>query len=170
MGLIVPCIQGLNDVKQLIKHCKYPPAGERGLAFCRSSGWGHDPWIKDLGNYFSVCNSQQLLIPQCETIGCLNELESIVALEEVAGIFIGPFDLTAAMGCPGAINTPAFKETVQKIADCCHTACKFCIMFVNSVPEATAYFEMGIDSVSIGMDAPLYINMYKTIISEIKNS
>lgn len=168
MGLIVPCVQGVEDVKQLIKHCKYPPAGERGLAFCRSSGWGHEPWVKDLGTYFSVCNNEQLLIPQCETLGCLNELEEIVALDEVAGLFIGPFDLSAAMGIPGAVNTPKFKETVCRIKDCCHAAGKFCVMFVSSPAEAAAYFETGMDSVAVGMDASLYINMYKKILSEIK--
>ena len=170
MGLIVPCVQGLENVKQLIKFCKYPPAGERGLAFGRSSGWGCENWVTNLGTYFSVCNREQLLIPQCETVGCLNELESIVVLDEVAGIFIGPFDLSAAMGSPGAVNTPEFKETICRIKDVCHAAGKFCMMFVASPTEASAWLEMGMDSVAVGMDAILYINMCKEIITNINNA
>ena len=169
MGLIVPCVQGLENVRQLIKHCKYPPSGERGLAFGRSSGWGQESWITSLETYFSVCNREQLLIPQCETLGCLNELESIVALEEVAGIFVGPFDLSAAMGIPGAFNAPQFRENIVRIKDCCHAAGKFCIMYVSTPAEAAAYLEMGMDSVAVGMDAALYINMYKGIVSGLKN-
>jgi len=169
MGLIIPCVQGVDDIKQLVKYGKYPPEGERGLAFARGSGWGFDSWIKDLGTYFSVCNRQQLLIPQCETLGCLNDLDLILAIDGVAGIFVGPFDLSAAMECPGEVNSPAFKDTVRKIMDSCHKVGKFCIMFVNTVSEAKEYFEMGMDSVAVGMDAPLYIRMYKAIVSELKD-
>ncbi len=167
MGLIAPCVQGLDDVKALIKFCKYAPAGERGIAFGRASGWGSEAWIKDLDTYFSVSNREQLLIPQCETLGCLAELDKIIALEEVAGIFIGPFDLSAAMGCPGQINTAAFKNQINEIIECCHKAGKFCMIYANSSVEASAYFKMGIDSVSIGMDTSLLIHTYRNIISEV---
>lgn len=167
MGLIAPCVQGLDDVKELIKFCKYAPAGERGLAFGRASGWGYEAWVKDLDTYFSICNREQLLIPQCETLGCLTELDKIIALEEVAGIFIGPFDLSAAMGCSGQINTAAFKKKINEIIECCHNAGKFCMVYANSSVEASEYFEMGMDSVSIGMDTSLLIQMYRNIISEV---
>ena len=103
-------------------------------------------------------------------MGCLNDLEEIVALKEVAGIFIGPFDLSAAMGRPGEMHTAEFKKTIQSIMDCCHAAGKFCMIYAGAVTEADAYLKMGMDSVSIGMDSALYINMYKAIISELKGS
>ena len=167
-GLIAPCVQGVEDVKKLIEYSKYPPLGQRGLAFGRGSGWGSEEWIKDLGSYLSVSNRQQLLIPQCETVGCLRELEEILAFESVAGIFIGPFDLSAAMGIPGRLDSEEFSQAVEHIKSCCKKAGKFCIIYVNTPQEAAAQLNAGMDSVAVGMDSSLYISMYRSLLSDIR--
>ena len=51
-----------------------------------------------------------MLIPQCETVGCLKHLEEIVALEGVNGIFIGPFDLSVALGKPSQFANEEVKQ------------------------------------------------------------
>jgi len=168
MGLIAPCVQGLEDVKKLIEFSKYPPSGQRGLAFGRSSGWGNEPWAGDLSSYFAACNEKQLLIPQCETLGCLNELEDIAALPEVAGIFIGPFDLSLAMGIPGQFEREDFKYAVSHIMDCCHRHGKFCMMYSTNTGDAAALLKSGMDSVTVNMDAILYIEMYRRLIADIR--
>lgn len=167
-GLICPCVQGLEDVKKLIEFSKYPPYGLRGLAFGRSSGWGTEPWVTDLGTYFNACNEKQLLIPQCETVGCLNELEEICALDEVAGIFIGPFDLSVAMGIPGQFNNADFLAAINNILSCCRRHGKFCMIFSSTAEDAAAWLRAGMDSVAVNMDSVLYINMYRSLIGDIK--
>ena len=169
MGLIAPCVQGLEDVKKLIEYSKYLPDGQRGLAFGRSSGWGTEPWAGELEGYFAACNENQLLIPQCETLGCLSELDKIVALPQVAGIFIGPFDLSVAMGIPGQFEREEFKATLSKIKDCCHNHGKFCMIYATSAENAAKQLCDGMDSVTVNMDAILYINMYRQLIRDVRD-
>lgn len=166
-GLIAPCVNGADDVKTIIEYSKYPPNGQRGVALSRAADWGASPWICDLQTYFNVCNEKQLLIPQCETIGCYNEIEEVVALPEVAGIFIGPVDLSVALGIPGQLDAPEFQTAVKRIEACCHSKGKFCIIYANSQTDAAAYLNSGMDSVAVGMDSFLYISMYRKLIAEI---
>lgn len=168
MGLIAPCVGGLEDVKKLVEYSKYLPDGQRGLAFGRSSGWGTEPWAGNLKDYFAACNENQLLIPQCETLGCLKELDEIVALPQVAGIFIGPFDLSVAMGIPGEFEDEEFKATLSRIKDCCHSHGKFCMIFSTTVENAAKQLRDGMDSVTVNMDAILYIEMYRRVIGDVR--
>ena len=167
-GLIAPCVNSVQDVEQLIQYAKYPPLGVRGLAFGRASGWGSESWVTDLPAYFSICNSQQLLIPQCETGGCLAQIDSIVALEGVAGIFIGPYDLSAAMGIPGQFTDPALQSAIRRVMESCHQAGKFCMIYTEAPEDAARYLALGIDSVTLGMDPILYIRMYRQLISSVR--
>ena len=169
MGLIAPCVQGLEDVKKLIEYSKFPPHGQRGLAFGRSSGWGTQPWAAELDGYFDICNENQLLIPQCETVGCLEALDEIAALPQVAGIFIGPFDLSVALGIPGQFDREEFRSALLKIRDCCHRHGKFCMIYSGSNADAAKQLRSGIDSVAVNMDAALYINMYKELIRDVRS-
>ncbi len=168
MGLIAPCVQGLEDVKKLIEYSKYLPDGQRGLAFGRSSGWGTEPWAAELEDYFATCNKNQLLIPQCETLGCLEALDEIAALPQVAGIFIGPFDLSVAMGIPGQFEREEFQAALRRIKDCCHSHGKFCMIFSTTAENGAKLLMDGMDSVTVNMDAVLYINMYRQLIRDVR--
>jgi len=75
----------------------------------------------------AFCNRETLLIPQCETTGCLENIESIAALEGVDGIFIGPFDLSISMGILDKFDHPEFKAALERILAACRTAGKFYI-------------------------------------------
>ena len=167
-GLIAPCVESLEDVQRLVEYAKYPPLGARGVALGRASGWGTESWVTDLASYFAACNSAQLLIPQCETLGCLSQIQSIVALEGVAGIFIGPYDLSAAMGIPGQLGLPAFQGAVRHVLDCCHEAGKFCMIYTETAEDAASYLDMGMDSVALGMDPILYIRMYRQLVAAVR--
>ena len=113
-GLVIPQVQSLSEMKEIVRVGKYFPIGERGVAFGRCAGYGFAPHAKgDLQTYFDTCNANQLLIPQCETMGCLNEIEEIAGIEGVDGIFVGPNDLSVAMGIPGQFEHPDFLAALK---------------------------------------------------------
>mgnify|MGYP003296796489 CR=1 FL=1 len=155
---------------RLFEDAYYPFAARFfAKAFGRSSGWGTQPWAAELDGYFDICNENQLLIPQCETVGCLEELDEIAALPQVAGIFIGPFDLSVALGIPGQFGREEFRSALLKIRDCCHRHGKFCMIYSGSNADAAKQLRSGIDSVAVNMDAALYINMYKELIRDVRS-
>ena len=169
MGLIIPNVQTVEEVKDIVKYGKYFPLGERGIA----PASGTDYWTKDYAkqgfdHYFEVCNSETLIIPQCETKACLDVIETVVAVEGVDGIFIGPFDLSTALGKPGKFTDPEVSGAIARILKACKTAGKFAFIYANTEEDAKKYFEMGFDAVAIGIDAIVLINVWKGIVQKIR--
>ena len=115
-ALIVPHINTVEEVKQLISYGKFAPLGNRGYCASADGGWGKDACYADgMEGYMRLANERTLLIPQCETMGCLEHLEEIVALDGVAGMFIGPYDLSSALGHVGQIDHPEVIECIKGI-------------------------------------------------------
>ena len=166
-GLIVPQIHSATEVRELIAHAKFPPLGKRGYCPNRMTGWGADDWSKDVLHYMDECNRRCKLIPQCETRGALEEIEEIAALPGVDGIFVGPFDLSTAMGIPGEFDRPEFKDALRHIAGVCRAAGKPTLIFAGSTAAAREDLAMGYDIIAYSMDASLLIEAGRTAIREI---
>lgn len=169
MGLIIPNIQTVEEVKDVIEYGKYFPVGNRGVAPASGSHfWTQDYAKQGLPHLFEVANREQLIIPQCETVGALENIEEIVALDGVDGIFVGPFDLSTALGKPGQLDDPEVKEAIQRVADVCKEAGKFSLIYGTNVDNAKARYEQGYQSVTLTMDALIFGDAVANVVKQIK--
>ena len=169
-ALIVPHINTVEEVKQLVSYGKFAPLGNRGYCASADGGWGADPcYAEGMEGYMRIANERTLLIPQCETMGCLENLEEIVNLEGVAGIFIGPYDLSIAMGIPGRFDHPDHIAAIERIRKTCAEAGKLCIVFCDTAEKANAYFRRGFPNVTMSVDAFLLLNAVRSLTEEAKN-
>ncbi len=153
MGLIIPNVENAEQIRELVSYAKFAPMGSRGYCPTGDAGWGYGEDYRDgMEGYMRAANEQTLLLPQCETAGCLEHIEEIAAMEGVAGIFIGPFDLSIALGIPGQFDNPVHKQAVERIRLACERAGKLCIMFCGSGEQANGYFRQGFPNVAVGID------------------
>lgn len=102
-------------------------------------------------------NAETLIIPQCETVGALESIEEIAALDGVDGIFVGPFDLSISMEMPGDFSNPVFQAAIDRIIKACHEAGKKCIFFTGTVEGIAAGFARGFDGMAYSLDAAIFI-------------
>lgn len=152
-GLIVPGIQTVEEIRLLIGYSKYPPFGNRGFCPTRCCSWGYDDAMAHgIGAYLEQCNRDTMLIPQCETIGCLEHLEEIVLLDGVDGIFIGPFDLSVALGRPGQFEDAAVKQAFAHILSVCKKAGKPVYIFAPTTEAGKLRLAQGYDGVCCSAD------------------
>ena len=99
MGLVIPDVRTVAEVEKIVEYGKYLPLGKRGVANTAGSGfWFEDYAQHGLEHYFEVSNRETMLLPQCETVECLEHLEEIVRVPGIDGISVGPFDLSTALG------------------------------------------------------------------------
>lgn len=164
-GLIVPQVHSIEDVRKIVEYGKYYPLGERGVAGERANCFTYDMG-GSLNDWFRIANEETLLIPQCETVGCLNDIDNIVRVDGIAGMFVGPYDLSTAMGIPGQFDNPDFLKAIQKVVDACHAAGKFCITYCDSAQKARQYFAMNFDSATIGLDVCILVDGYRQVVRE----
>jgi 4-hydroxy-2-oxoheptanedioate aldolase len=105
---LIPMIQTAAEAEQAIAYTHYPPRGVRGFASAsRSSRFGR---VKD---YHTRCEEEICVLVQIETQMGLDNLEAIARVDGVDGVFIGPGDLSAALGYLGDQGNPAFRAVVE---------------------------------------------------------
>lgn len=168
-GLVVPDVHSLEQVRELVEYAKFSPLGKRGYCPSRKDGWGFDPQASgSLEAAMRWNNSETLLIPQCETVGCLKDIRAIAALEGVDGIFVGPFDLSISMGIPGQFERLEFKAALSSILEACREAGKFCMYFTVDPAQVAAGFRLGFDAMTYSLDARVLIQAYRDDLAKIR--
>jgi len=106
--LILPYIQSAEEAQAAVAAVRYAPRGMRGVAgLTRASRFGAVP------DYTRRADAEICLILQVETALALSQIEEIAATDGVDGLFIGPADLAASMGHPGALDHPAVKAAIE---------------------------------------------------------
>lgn len=165
-GLIIPCVESTEQVRQLVRYAKFYPLGQRGFSPCRSSGWGFDPHAASINSYMCTCNEETLLLPQCETKEALDKIEEIAAIDGVDGIFVGPFDLSISLGKPAQFDDPVIKNAISRILEACKKANKMAFIFTNDIHMVQNYFAQGFDSVTYCLDATIFINACRAVVEQ----
>lgn len=166
-GLIIPNIHTVEEVRQVVEHGKYTPVGKRGFFFGRAAGYGYSEFAENVDEYFATCNRETMLIPQCETVGCLENIEEVAAMEGVDGIFVGPYDLSISMGIPARFDHPDFVKALERIVKACKRAGKPAFIFAGTADAAKLQYSKGFDGVAIGTDVSVYIQAFKKMIQNI---
>ena len=163
-GVVVPGIETVSQVKELVGYGKFAPLGDRGYCMTRDGKWGFGSnYQEGLEGYMKWANEETLLLPQCETRGCLEHIEEIVAMDGVDGVLIGPYDLSLGMGLGGNFDSPEFVKAVERIRRACEERGKICIMFTGDENQIGEKMEQGFDSLLFGLDVLGLIGYYKGV-------
>ena len=109
-GIIVPMINTAEDAQKAIEALYYPPIGNRGVGLGRAQNYG-----VGFEEYKKWAKTEIIFIPQIEHIDGVNNLESILALEEVDGFIVGPYDLSGSLNVPGQWEHPSVIEALEKV-------------------------------------------------------
>lgn len=166
-GVVVPCVETVEEVRELVQYAKYTPLGNRGFCPTRDGGWGYAPHAASIPDYMETCNQETLLLPQCETAGCLERIEEITAMDGVDGIFVGPFDLSIALGRPGEFDAPEVHEAILRVQAACRRHGKLSMIFTGGPAASRQRFAEGYDSATMGLDTLFYVEMYKKMVAEV---
>ncbi|MCI8808874.1 MAG: hypothetical protein HFF84_01885 [Oscillibacter sp.] len=168
-GLIIPAVETVEQVQKLVKFAKFQPVGNRGFCPTRDGGWGYDEVsLQGTEAYFAQCNRETLLIPQCETVGCLEHIEEIAAMEGVDGIFVGPFDLSIALGCPLEFDSERMCSALERVQSACKKNHKMAFIYCNSAEEAKRRASQGFDSMTMGVDTVALIDAYRQMVDTFR--
>ena len=168
MGLVIPDVRTVAEVEKIVEYGKYMPLGKRGVAGSAGSGfWFEDYAQHGLEHYFEVSNRETLLLPQCETVECLENLEEILRVDGIDGIYVGPFDLSTALGKPGLLDDPEVTGAIRHIQKVCAAAGKLSFIFAPDAKKAAEDFDIGYGSVSLGMDASVLTNAFREHIASL---
>jgi len=148
-NLLIPMVETAEQAAEVVAATRYPPEGVRGMGsvLARASRWGQ---VED---YLDRAGEEICLILQLESPGALANLEAIAAVEGVDGLFIGPADLSAAMGHRGNPGHPEVRAAIDDAIGRICAAGKAAGIITLDEAEARGYLEAGCGFVGLGVDA-----------------
>src|SRR5688500_4105237 len=88
MGVMMPGLEAVAEIKMLIAAVKSPPLGKRGMGLTRASGY--IAVGKEAADYIDFSNEQIMVIPQFEAAALLDRFEEMIAQPGVDVVVIGP--------------------------------------------------------------------------------
>jgi 2-keto-3-deoxy-L-rhamnonate aldolase RhmA len=149
-SLLFPFIQNADEARSAVASMRYPPEGVRGMAgMSRASRFGTVP------GFFAQANREVCAVLQMETPAAIAQLEAMAAVPGVDGLFVGPGDLSGAMGHVGQLTHPEVMALMADAARRAH-ALGMPIGTVGGTPEVVAqYRAMGYDFVAVASDLGL---------------
>ena len=114
-NFLVPVVDTVEQAEALVAAVRYPPAGVRGVGAlgARATNFGRNP------AYLTEANDGICLLVQIETRVGLANMDAILAVDGIDGVFFGPADLSADFGY---IGEPGHPEVKAAIIDGCATA------------------------------------------------
>ncbi len=113
-GVIAPLVRTAEEAALLVQATKYPPMGLRGVGFCRANEYG-----LRLADECARANDEIFVAVQIEHIEAVRNIDAILAVRGIDGVFIGPYDLTASMGITGQFEHPDYLAARATILDAC---------------------------------------------------
>jgi 4-hydroxy-2-oxoheptanedioate aldolase len=149
-GVICPMINTREDAQRLVSYTHYAPRGSRSYGPVRALLYGG-------ADYPQHANDTIVTFAMIETRQALDNLDSILSVEGLDAIYIGPSDLSLALGCKPAFEDvePPVAQAIQHILERAK-AHKLVAAIHNGTPEgALQRIGMGFQFVTISSDARL---------------
>jgi 4-hydroxy-2-oxoheptanedioate aldolase len=149
-GVICPMISTREDAQKLVSYTHYAPRGSRSYGPVRALLYGG-------ADYPQHANDTIVTFAMIETRQALDNLDGILSVEGLDAIYIGPSDLSIALGCKPAFEDvePPVAQAIQHILDRAK-AHKIVAGIHNGTAEgALQRIGMGFQFVTVSSDARL---------------
>lgn len=148
-GVMCPMINTAEDAAALVRNCRYPPHGVRGVAptITRHTGYG-----LRREEYMARVDRDLAIMPQIETAEAVENVERIVAVPGVDIVFVGPLDLSASLGHFGQTDHPKVVAAIERIERAVRAGGKILASLAVPGRDASVLLDRGYDLIFGGVD------------------
>jgi len=151
LTLLIPMVETAQQAADLVAAMRYPPAGVRGVGSlsARASRWSRVP------NYLANAERELCLIVQVESQRALDNLDEIARTPGVDGVFVGPSDLSAALGHLGNPSHPDVMAAIEQAIGRIRAAGRAAGIMTPDEKLARFSLQFGCKFVAVGADAAI---------------
>ncbi len=164
-GVICPMINSRSEAKALVGYCRYAPEGQRSFGPVRALMYAG-------ADYPKHANETVLAIAMIETRAALDNLDEILGVPGLDGIYVGPSDLALALG-----GTPKADQTDPKVVEaishiCAAAKARGVVPGIHCAAPAYAktMIDLGFQLVTLATDNTLLAAAAKGAVSELRES
>lgn len=162
-NFLIPMVQTAEEARNAVSFTRYPPEGIRGVSVAqRSNAYGTVP------DYFSIINKNITIIAQIETQLSIDNVDEIAAVDGIDCLFIGPGDLSAAMGHIGHPEHPDVQKAIKYVFDRAKAHHKASGILAPKEADAHRYMEWGATFVGVGSDLGAFRSATQALCDKFK--
>lgn len=150
-GLMMPRVESAAEAAEMATWLRYPPSGIRGVAvFTRGLAYG-------AGGHASVAprNDEIVGMFQIESRRAVEAAPEIAAVDGVDVLFVGPADLSHALGIPGDIDHSDYTAAITSVAEAARASEKACGVLLWRPGDVDRYAALGYTFFSVSSEAAL---------------
>lgn len=155
-GILIPRIESIAQLEQVIDMVRLPPRGRKGVG-------GYDFAVQDLNNKLAAYNTEKMILVQVENPIAISQLELMLETKEVAGVIVGPYDLSVSLQIPGQFHNPRFKEAVIEVVRICDKHAVSCGMFMGGREDIQYWRGQGMNIIWSGSDYGFFMSGYNKL-------
>ncbi len=149
-NFLIPFIESAEQARVAVAATRYPPSGTRGVGTAhRSNRFGYEP------HYFERVNAEICVTVQIESRAGIAHSAEIASVEGVDALFIGPSDLSAALGLLGQPSHPEVQAAIAQVMQSTKQQGKACGILAPVEADARRYLDLGMTFVAVGGDTGL---------------
>ena len=164
MGVICPMVNNRGEAEALVRSAKYPPRGARSNGPIRAGLYG------EASGYQVTANDETLVLPMIKTREAVENMEEILDVPGIAGVYVGPTDLAFSYG-----RTPKFDhedafflEIYAKLIAACGERGLYAGIHTGSAAYAARAIGMGFRLTTIMSDSSLMAKAAKAAVAEVR--
>jgi 2-keto-3-deoxy-L-rhamnonate aldolase RhmA len=147
-GLMIPRLDTPEEVRAAMSWLRFPPDGIRGIALSTRGAGMSEVAHADVHRL----NVRPLGVFQVESPIAVANAAEIAAIDGVDVLFVGPADLSHAMGIPGEITNPTFIAALEAVAAACRDHGKAAGILLRGASDVPRHVDMGYRFLGIGSD------------------
>jgi 4-hydroxy-2-oxoheptanedioate aldolase len=149
-GVQVPSITTMEQAKETCRSAKYYPDGNRGSSMAQRSAM-YGIWNREQP-YFGYANEHTAVVLHVENLELYAQIDALVELPQLDVVFVGPGDLSQAIGKPGQLDDPELCTIVEHIFEVTLKAGKAVGIFCGTPAATQKYIDMGATYIALGSD------------------
>lgn len=165
-GVLIPYVNTRAEAEAAVAACKYPPAGVRGVAGSpRAAGYG-----RNAKEYLAQANRETVVLIAVETPQAVDNLDDILEVSDLDGIFIGPMDLATSMGYLGNPGQEEVQDAIAMIEEKVLASDKFLGTIAPSWEKAQACYEKGYQWLILMQDSTALADLAADTVAKFRGS
>lgn len=164
-ALLLPMTSTRQQAETLVQFGKYAPMGNRGISTQRAHTKYSPP---PLETYMKQANENTLLFPQIETREGVANIQDIISVEGVAGVFIGPNDLAGDLGTPGILDTAEMEQAISTVLSAAKAAGKPCGIISSKIDLLNHWREQGMNMLSYNSEVGMLLQTGKDAVKRFR--
>jgi 4-hydroxy-2-oxoheptanedioate aldolase len=162
-GLICPMVNTADDAARLVAWTNYAPRGTRSFGPVRALLYGG-------ADYPTKANETVVRFAMIETAQALDNLDAILSVEGIDAVYIGPSDLSLALGCKPVFDDvdPPVAQAMAHILDRAKAHGVVAGVHNGRTDVAKARIAMGFRFVTVSSDARILAAGSQQLLGEMR--